>query len=282
MEKQTKLNKPNFFILGAAKSGTSTLYYYLMQHPQIFLSKEKEPTFFCEDFQLIKNTVEYFKLFDQVEKETIIGEASHAYFTDPESPRIIHALFPKAKFLLILRNPVERAHSLFHFMRRVGLEETKTFEKAIHLEEERYHSVKFRKENKQYPYNYFYFRSGLFGEQLNRYFSLFEKSQFHIITMNELQMDFQGVMNKIFNFLKVDIIPSQSGKIINQGYAIKYVNLQKAMYKTQKYSKSISQQIMGFNKFEIPEIQEDTYNTLIKRYHKDQELLEELCGIRFL
>lgn len=92
-----RVRLPNFFILGAAKSGTTSLHFYLKQHPEIFLSPEKEPTFFCEGFQVVKNPIDYFQLFDSVGDEKVIGEASHVYLSNPSTARVLAALFPKAK-----------------------------------------------------------------------------------------------------------------------------------------------------------------------------------------
>ena len=115
-------NVPNLFILGAGKCGTTTIYHYLMRHPSIYMSRIKEPTHFCRLFQVVKNPIEYYQLFDGAKGESFIGEASHAYLTDPSSCRVIKALFPLAKFILILRNPADRAYSLYNHMRYHGFE----------------------------------------------------------------------------------------------------------------------------------------------------------------
>ena len=85
----TYINKPNFFILGAGKSGTTSLYYHLKEHPDIFLTDVKEPTFFCEGFQVVKNPIKYFELYDSVSTENIIGQASHAYMSKPTNAQVI-------------------------------------------------------------------------------------------------------------------------------------------------------------------------------------------------
>ena len=77
--------KPNLFILGAAKSGTTTLWSSLRQHPDIFLSRPKEPAFFCETFQKVQNPIHYFELFDRAGTASLVGEASHAYLSDPKA-----------------------------------------------------------------------------------------------------------------------------------------------------------------------------------------------------
>lgn len=113
--------KPNLFILGAAKSGTTFLYNTLVNHPDIFFPWEKEPSFLSSHFDKhINSTAKYFELFDDVQEEKIIGEASPNYLSDPASPRILKGLFPDAKFIIALRNPADRAYSLYVNLRRYG------------------------------------------------------------------------------------------------------------------------------------------------------------------
>ena len=197
--------KPNFFILGAGKSGSTSLYWHLKKHPDIFLTRIKEPTFFSEGFQVIKNPIRYFELFDAVSTESIIGEASHVYLTSPSTARVLKGLFPDAKFLVILRNPVDRAYSLYNHMKRHGFEYIHTFEKALEAEEMRFTSKRFLENCPQYFYNYLYFRSGLYGEQLKNYFSVFpKKEQFCIIQFEQFITDPLNHFNRIYQFLGVD------------------------------------------------------------------------------
>ena len=129
------MNKPNFFILGAGRSGSTFLWDLLRQHPNIFLTSPKEPNFFCKPYQGIKNPIDYFELFDSVSDEAIRGEASHAYLSNPTTAKVLKALFPESKFVVILRNPADRAYSLYHWMRRNGLEYINTFEAALEAED---------------------------------------------------------------------------------------------------------------------------------------------------
>ena len=140
-----KIKIPNFFILGAGRCGSTTLYSMLSQHPQVFMPKIKEPSFFCSYFQVVKDPVSYFNLFDPTNNEIAIGEASHVYLSNPESAKVIHALIPNAKFILIFRNPTERAYSLYQWARRAKLESIESFEEAIEAEESRYTDKDFLK-----------------------------------------------------------------------------------------------------------------------------------------
>ena len=139
---------PNFFIIGVPKAGTTSLFHYLDQHPQIYLSPIKEPTFFAasdllsgglrehvvrrmerdrsslqahlngpmsERFhdRLVSEWADYLQLFRNVQSETATGEASASYFYLPSAARAIRACVPDAKLIVILRHPAERAFSQY-------------------------------------------------------------------------------------------------------------------------------------------------------------------------
>lgn len=277
-----EINLPNFFILGAAKSGTTSLYHYLNQHPEIFMSRVKEPTFFCEDFQVVKNPITYFELFDNVKNEKVIGEASHAYLSDPKSPRILKALFPNAKFAIILRNPAERAHSLYLHMRKYNYEKIPTFESALQKEDSRFLSDEFKKSNPQSFYNFMYFRSGLYGEQIKRYFNFFNKDQFIILKMSDLEIDFALTLEKVFLFLGVSQNIKIENVIYNKGYSLKSQSLGELA--KSKYFNYIFRKtgILNFNKRKSPKLRDSTFKFLMNKYRTDQELLFSLCGFNFI
>ena len=98
---------PNLFILGAGKCGTTSLYHILRQHKDIHVSSIKEPSFFCWYFQVVKDPITYFHLFDSNARYRL--EASHVYMSNPETAPVLKALFPQAKFIVTLRNPKKRS-----------------------------------------------------------------------------------------------------------------------------------------------------------------------------
>ena len=163
---------PNFFIAGAAKSGTTSLWRYLLQHPDIFMPSDimyKEPAYFS-DIKGMKDLNEYLSLFKNVTTEKMIGEASAAYLTSPESPERIREVVPDAKFIIMLRNPIDRAYSLYNWMACNGYEPIEIFEQALEIEEtNRYENESFKNSNPEYYYNYLYFHSGLYSDQIKRF-----------------------------------------------------------------------------------------------------------------
>ncbi len=123
------MNKPNFLIIGALKAGTTSLFNYLMQHPQIYMSPVKEPKFFAlvgeyldpKKREILGKCVvdieEYRALFDNVTTEKAIGEASAIYLSSRRAPGRIQHYILNVKLIAILRDPVERAYS--HFLHNV-------------------------------------------------------------------------------------------------------------------------------------------------------------------
>jgi hypothetical protein len=277
--------KPNFFILGAAKCGTTSLYQYLKYHPDIYMSPVKEPCFFCETFQIVKNPVDYARLFEGVESQTRIGEASHVYLTSPSSAKTLRAFFPDALFLIILRHPADRAYSLYHHMRRYGYETIGSFEKALAAEEKRFHSRRFRKYCNQYFYNFLYFRSGLFAQQIKRYFEIFDCRQFYFLTLDGLREDPGGVLGKIFDFLGVKKSFTPDIKVYNKGLTSRSARLEHFLNLRLKKPLWARHWLLAiaekYNMKTIEPMDPDTRKKLSMRYEKDLAELFEVAGIRF-
>jgi len=110
---------PTFLIAGVPKSGSTSLYHYLRQHPDIFMPEKKEPNFFIEDGP-IQTLSEYEALFADV-TEPVRGEASVGYMNDPMSPERIATLLPEVQILIVLRDPAERAYSHYNMLVEHGV-----------------------------------------------------------------------------------------------------------------------------------------------------------------
>lgn len=107
---------PDFLIIGAAKSGTTTLYRYLCRHPQIFMSTPKEPNFFAKEINYQKGIEWYASLFQEAPADRLCGEASTPYTHQlhiSEFPKRIVRVLPDVKLIYIMRHPVDRAYSQY-------------------------------------------------------------------------------------------------------------------------------------------------------------------------
>ena len=138
----TPLIKPNFFIVGAAKCGTTALYVYLRDHPRVFLSPVKEPRYFAEDMPNLMNRVaardDYLRLFKGAnDRHIAVGEASPQYLYSAVAPAKIRAFNPDARIIAMLRNPVDMAWAAHAECLYWFVEEEPDFEKAWRLQGER-------------------------------------------------------------------------------------------------------------------------------------------------
>jgi hypothetical protein len=217
---------PNFLIVGAAKSGTTSLYEYLRQHPDVFMPKWKELSFFIGDhygpLHKVKKPEYYKKVFDKVKNELAIGEASTSYLYDESAPKKIKEVLGLTKIIIILRNPVEMSYSLYNHQVRKEGETLKTFEEALEAEEDRLRDLAFRKKCYGWHANYYYYHRGLYYEQVKRYLDTFPKQNVLILLFEELAEDAVQVTQRVFKFLGVNdsFVPvvgvhNPAGQILN-------------------------------------------------------------------
>lgn len=204
-------NLPNFLIVGAAKSGSTSLYHYLNQHPEVFMPVNKEPNFFVSKYQLqtspdcpsykldkrrmIFDEKDYFELFkDSKKAHKAIGEATVTYLYKPDYaiPNIKKYL-GNPKIIIILRNPVKRAFSQYSYVCELGLEKD-NFIDAISKEQERL------KDN--WSSTFAYIDQGRFCTQVKSYLEAFPN--IHIIVLEEFVKDKQKHLKKIYQFLDID------------------------------------------------------------------------------
>jgi hypothetical protein len=227
---------PNFLVIGAAKSGTTALYRYLKQHPDIYMSPRKEPHFFSYN-EITKNTEgpddyitkaitdfhEYQRLFTNVKNEIAIGEASPTYIYIPGTAEKILSIIPNTKIIAILRHPADRAFSAYMHLIRDGYENILDFDKALDKEEERI--------SKNWGPIWHYKKAGFYYEQLIRYYNCFENEQILVIIYDEFIKNSNHVMSTIFEFLQVSkgFSPDMSFKPNVSGIP-KYRTLQYLMY----------------------------------------------------
>jgi hypothetical protein len=206
---------PNFLVIGAAKCGTDSLNSYLDQHPDIFMSPNKEPMFFVaegvpeipfcgpgdryaiERWNCWVNTLEeYQSLFEALQSEKAIGEASTWYlYKDRARERIAHYV-PDVRLIAILRNPVDRAYSAYNMLQGDGRESIADFDLALDAEDERV--------GKSWEPMWHYRRVGFYGAQLGRYYETFNREQIHVVLYDDFVARPVEVMQSIFRFLQVD------------------------------------------------------------------------------
>jgi hypothetical protein len=216
---------PDFFIVGAAKAGTTSIAEYLAMHPQIYMSPVKEPHFFATDINLdelresvkrrlkaqdlesvfqgkttlhrayITDKNQYLRLFENAGNAITAGEASPSYLYSSAAASEIFKFNPQAKIIILLREPVSRAWSQYLMDLRLAFTR-KNFEDAL--------AEDAAAETSGWGSRSLYRELGLYSSQVERYFRQFPKEQILILLYDEMVSDTPGMLKKIFRFLGVD------------------------------------------------------------------------------
>ena len=198
--------KPNLFVVGAPKCGTTFLYEKLQSHPDLFFPKIKELNYFSleqlnkasyyKDYK-VNSLDKYLRFYDTAKNQKYLIDASVSYFTFDDIPAKIKEFNPEAKIIMLVRNPYKRCYSHYLMDQRMGyakkpLQEYLADEKSFHY--------------RQYIGNSKYY------EQLKKYQHYFKPENIFIIELERFEADF----NKIFNFLKIDPIPVDFTAKVNE------------------------------------------------------------------
>jgi Sulfotransferase family len=203
--------RPNLFIIGAPKSGTTSLYSYLSGHPDIFMSAIKEPNFFAPDvrgtfraspFRYPDETDRYLALFDDAAERKIAGEASTSYLVSHEAPHLVHDFAPHAYIVAMLRQPVDLMYSLHNERVANGGEPITDFEEAMRADAD-------RQAGRRLPSGFnalgaVYRETALLGQQLERWMQVFDRRHIHTIVFSDFAADTPGQYRAVLEFVGVD------------------------------------------------------------------------------
>jgi hypothetical protein len=293
-----KNHLPNFVLAGPAKSGTTALYLMLRQHPQIFFPDNKEPRFFAysdsppryagpgDEKRFNKTTIyrleDYLELYKDIGDAIAIGDASPIYMHVPQSVYAIKEYIPEAKIIIVLRNPVERAFSVYLQHLRNG-DEKLSFEEAIQQEEKRV------LQNWGLGWRYLYL--GYIADQIERYLETFGKTQVFFVLYDSFRRDNIETSKGLFTFLGVDSSYSPNIVKANVGGIVRNQWLYKSLSSTRligvlkpaipvKYRRiaNLWRLNMQSRLVEKPELLAEQIADLTKLYEKDIRKTEVLTG----
>lgn len=200
---------PNFLVIGGVKCGTSSLYAYLRQHPQVVMSMGKEVGYFNSDDLNYPDHPKYeqqFRIMDDRSSDDIvaIGEATPSYCFSPAIERI-YKYKPQMQLIMLVRNPIERAVSQYHMYVRKNMEERPIREAILADDAERpYHS-------------YAYLTRGRYHEQLDLIRRYFPQRQLLVLRLEDLKADPTNFMEAVFKFLGIESIHHIAYKAYNTG-----------------------------------------------------------------
>ena len=308
VSKQKKL--VNFFVIGVVKGGTTSLYHYLSQHPDIFLPPIKETNHFAQndinsetflpeyrldvaidlDSYLVKanrpiihiahvNSKKHYELlFRDVEDQKIVAEISNSYMVCPSTAEAIAAYNPEAKVAVILRNPITRAFSQF----------------LMNLRESKAHSNDFIKEittdaqakNRGWGSNHQYLELGNYARQLSAYYNRFPTQNIHVILYEEYRKNPHLVLQDLCTFLGVN--PNYSFNTEQESNAAslpRFEAVNKVLVKSGAISigkklipKKIRTRLIPalYSRKNLPELTKEQRNYLITYYKSEMHQLDKL------
>lgn len=233
---------PNFLIIGAAKGGTTSLYAYLRQHPEVFMSVPKEPTFFGNEgtdglfngphdedrayhSRVITNIDDYSALFRNVTDQKAIGEASVYSLYLPKAPEQIKKYIPGAVTFAVLRNPADRAYSAYlHVVRQAR--EKLSFADSLQREPERI---------RQNWNPLWHFKAmGFYYEQVKRFYDTFGRNRVHVYLYEDFHKEPLRVIHEVLDILGLDTSfqPDMSRRY-KQSYVPKYPGIEKFLHQSK-------------------------------------------------
>ena len=285
-------NFPNLLIVGAAKSGTTSLHNYLKQHPDFFMSYHKEPHFLINNeigvkrvHKAVTTLSDYQKMFEGSSEYKYRGESSVMYlpFPDITIRNIKKYLNKDVKIIIMLRNPVERAFAGYLHNVRYNTSENLSFEEAIEKSEERY-----QKTNDMTP-DTRYLHVGMYYNQVKKYMDEFGKNV-HVVIYDDYVSNINRSIKRVFDFLKVNNIEMDtSQRHMVGGWIFKNPILRKLMVSknglksfvklllpSSSLRKKIRTIIMRFGTSKTPELTTKMRKFLEDYYRDDIVKLENL------
>jgi hypothetical protein len=199
------MKKPDFFLVGAPKCGTTAMYRFLAQHPEIFMPASKEIHFFGTDLyspHYCRNEDQYLELFAEAKDEKRIGEASVWYLYSKLASQEIKKFNSAAEIIIMLRNPVDMIYSLHGHRLYINSEDIEDFAAALGAENDRKNGL--RLPANPYPVAGLFYRAvAQYTEQVKRYFDAFGREQVKVIFYDDFQKDPGQACEEVFSFLGV-------------------------------------------------------------------------------
>jgi len=306
--------KPNLFIVGAAKAGTTSLYHYLKSHSEVYVSPIKEPNYFGKDIKwnyfrkenkentrldvnkyfskkpleqrhiaFIESEANYLKLFEGSEKFKVKAEFSTSYLYSSKAADEIYKFNPNSKIIIMLREPISRTIS--HYMMDFGSGKQKNNNILKALQEDYY------SKRKGYGISNLYIELSLYYEQINRYIEIFPLNQILILRFEDLKKEPKFFLKKIFQFINV---PDQTqlidfnlkynqteiptNGVINKMIGLKKI-IPKSLYPFLKAQKHLFYK--SSTNIEIPEkVNEFVKDVTNDNWQKCQQLIEKYSILR--
>lgn len=286
--------KADFLIIGAQKAGTTSLFQYVIQHPEVYFSEVKEVNYFVNDHLFAKGEKYYHSFFSRYKNQKVVGSAYVHMLPCKKCIDRVYHYNPKMKFVVMLREPVKRAISAYAYAIRNGWEDQKvTMTQAMKLENDRL---------LQEEYDLTYFYNGLYNKHINDWIRRFPREQFIILKQEDLQHSPQETMEQLFMFLGLPSHIIDTSKKYNVASGVHNKTLQRAMLDKRHPIRKILGSVMSqqtkvyirsrlfpiifnanTNKIKEPRVELNTHEKELfsSYFRKDQDDLEKNFNIRY-
>jgi len=273
--------KPNLFIVGAPKAGTTFLYEKLKSHPELFFPKIKELNYFSFDELMslsyykdykIKDVKKYLNFYKKNTSQKYLIDPSVSYFSFSNVPNKIHDFNPNSKIVIILRNPIKRAFSHHQMDVRMGYSK---------LDIKSYISL-----GKKDPHFIQYIQNSLYFENISAFLKVFKRENICILMLEEIELD----INKLFSFLEIsnDATQQEFGERVNENkvatnFISRYMQKNRdvvsilKMFVPKKTSDYFKQ--FFYKKGIAKKMDKETYNLLYSCFKNDIENLSSLLNL---
>lgn len=295
--------RPNFLLIGAAKAGTTSLWSFLSQHPEVYVPRhKKEPNYFAftegppgcagpapahvvhqllYQFSVL-DWSEYLALFAASTSEKAVGEASVRYLYVPSAPRLIHEALPGVRLIAVLREPVARLYSHYCMNRQFQLEPLE-LEGAIAAEPERIRAG--------WGYDWHYVAVGSYAAQIERYFRTFGRERVAVYLYDELSTDPLAVFRQACRFLGVSdtLVPDVSERR-KEAYRPRFLALDRILHHPNRVRslarrmlsparfEALRARIRAWNSAPVPPLPGAQHQRLKALFRDDVRRLEQLLG----
>ena len=279
--------EPNFFIVGAPKSGTTNISYYLIQHTQVFMPENLEPYYFARldipqnyEREIISDEKKYLNLFKNAKNCKAIGESSPVYLYCPHSALEIKNRFPNSKIIISLRNPIEIAYSEYFSLKFMGFDKNRSFNELLDSSKEQLDQNEFHIDS--------LLEAGFYSKHIKRFQKIFSKNQIKIIIFEEYIKNTIPTINSILSFLDIDksiafkTAPKGAYKVPRNFASQKLMN-NSTFRKTAKFIiPTVARQKIG-ERFLVkessrPVLKQNERQRLKETYQDDVENLAKLLG----
>lgn len=276
---------PNFFIIGAPKTGTSSLAQYLSEHTQVYFSHIKEPFYWCDDFESaghefgLQSLSKYLALFDGANEEHLaVGEGSTRYLRSKNAVKNIVDFNPSSKFIVMLRNPVDVVQA-YHMEQKYSLhEDVEDFEKAWRLQEKRSRGECIPK-NCSEPLFLQYGHVCKYSEQLEHVYKYASPDNVKVFIFDDFKKDTLAVYKESLSFLGLNYDGRIEFPVVNSAHKHRYKFIAKMVLSPPKIIEPLVLMLRGWlinHRFTVIEAIKSKLNTKAKRKEITSDLRCEL------